>query len=281
MKGAEEREASLSKLDSVNATVQGPEEQDGEAETDEKGGQTERENVAVPEPVQEEEKEEDEEKRLPFSLRIRPCAVFGFCLLVEIILVFYAAGVYQPWEARSNNIGSMAFISRKFVESYTRGLPRWYTGNETTMQQGFIFNVTFVLPLLSCEFLKLKDRYIKAVANAHLVTPDFVTLTSPTTCLNLTTSGKPDVIRPITMHVIVYDMAPVADHLELDLSSSWRKDKENVNPAGQVQRGEDACLSSQLCVCVRIHFFCMWMQTRVHSLNLTHAPRNCKQAGSC
>ncbi|MGB1598988.1 MAG: hypothetical protein ACPIOQ_39925, partial [Promethearchaeia archaeon] len=64
-----------------------------------------------------------------------------------------------------------------------------------------------------------------------------VRLVSPSVCLNSTTTGVPDTSKKITMHVTVFDVGPVIKKLELDVSASWAKDRANVNPSGQIQRG--------------------------------------------
>ena len=196
--------------------------------------------------------DEEEDVVLPLWHRAAPISVFVFCVLVESLLVLWACGMFQPWNSRENDIQSMAFISKAFVEPYQRGLVRWYSGNATTMFQGRVMVVSYTLPLLSCEFLLLKDKYREAIAEAfgvsgapegarHLVPVtghlERVRLVSPSVCLNSTTTGVPDTSKKITMHVTVFDVGPVIKKLELDVSASWAKDRANVNPSGQIQRG--------------------------------------------
>jgi hypothetical protein len=155
----------------------------------------------------------------------------------ETAIVLWACGLYEPWESRADNYESFTSTSVNYVEPYLGRAPQMYDGNWTVMRQGHVFVVTFLLPLLSCDFLADRDRYIQAMADTHGVPTSDVTLLEPLSCPD-TASGTLDSSVPIRWHVVVKDFDWAARELQLDLSETWQKDPLNRNPAGQVQRGQ-------------------------------------------
>ena len=155
----------------------------------------------------------------------------------ETVIVLWACGLFEPWASRSHNYEPFTRTSVNYVEPYLGRAPQLYDGNWTTMRQGRVFVVTFSLPILSCDFLAEKDKYVQAIADAHSVPASEVTLMEPRSCPNAA-AGAVDSNQQIRMHVAVNDLEQAVQQLELDLSDKWKKDPLNKNPAGQVQKGQ-------------------------------------------